>query len=375
MDMLKWVIDTYEKELTKFFEGEKNLTVSFFADSDELVDEIIKEEKNCINYFQFNIKILQDYSIKEEENNSISDINYCTVDNYKFIKIVTPFTMERAYDFLIGKSSEMEEILRILKIRESKKNFNYNNNFPIIGFNFDEIESETIKFLMNEDFRKYCSSKYIKLKRGIILQGGPGTGKTMTLQWLRNKAGENGISYRQFKDVKEFLEDVDDYYSKGKKIFVFEDFDAALMERENTGKTPNQILGKVLNTLEGVEEINDVVSIFTTNNINVFDSAFIRPGRIDKVINYDLPTKKEYLEFFEAYIPDEKEYFVRMVEHLEFLNTDVSYAILKGICDDINIYKFSGKELTIEKIINIIKEKVTGANKNKEVKKITDFTL
>lgn len=375
MDALKFVMETYGKEIDKYFDREKKLTVSFFADSDSLVDTIVKEERNVLRYEQFEVRILQDYSIKEKEAESISDFNYCTIGELKFIKVVTPFTHERAYDFLIGRTCDMELILKTLKDRESKKNFKYNSDFPVIGFDFGEIEEETIKFLMNEDFREYCKTKYIKLKRGIILQGRPGTGKTLTLQWIRNQAEQNGITYRQFKDVKEFVEDIDEYYSPGKKIFVFEDFDAALMEREATGNTPNQILGKLLNTLEGVEEINDVVSIFTTNNIEVFDSAFVRPGRIDKVFSFDLPTKTEYLEFFEAYIPEEKEYFTEMVEHINYLNTNISYAILKGICDDVNIFKFSGKSLTKEVLNDIIKRKVEGANKSKEVKSVNDFTL
>ena len=69
------------------------------------------------------------------------------------------------------------------------------------------------------------------------------------------------------------------------------------------------------------------------------------------------------------------EYFTDMIEHLNYLSTDVSYATLKGICDDINIYKFSGKDLTIKVLIDIIKEKVTGANKNLEVKNTSEFTL
>jgi len=198
---------------------------------------------------------------------------------------------------------------------------------------------------------------------------------TLTLQWLRNQAEKNGITYRQFKDVKQFMEDVDEYYTAGKKIFVFEDFDAALMERKETNNTPNQILGKVLNTLEGIEEINDVVSIFTTNNINVFDSAFIRPGRIDRVFDFKLPNKKDYLEFFKAYIPEEEKFFIEMADHLEYLSANISYAILKGICDDINIYKFSGESLTKKVLNDIIKRKIDGANKNKEVKIVSDFTL
>jgi SpoVK/Ycf46/Vps4 family AAA+-type ATPase len=374
MDILKWAMDNYQTQIYNYLDSD-NLTISFFSDCDELVDSIVQEEENVLRYGMFEMKFIQDYSIKDKDSSPITDLNYCTVEGFKFIKIVTPFTMERAYDFIIGRSDQMEDILSILKDREIKKNFKYNSNFPIIGFDFQEIEDETIKFLMNDEFRVYCKEKHIKLKRGIILQGRPGTGKTLTLQYLRNQAEKNGISYRQFKDVKEFLEDVDDYYSNGKKIFVFEDFDAALMERKETGNTPNQILGKVLNTLEGVEEINDVVSIFTTNNIDVFDSAFIRPGRIDKVFTYNLPTKEEYLAFFQAYIPEEVKFFPGMVEHLNYLNTDISYAILKGICDDVNIFKFSREDLTIEVLSDIIKQKVVGANKNNTVKKSTDFTL
>jgi len=177
MDMLKWVMDTYEKEITKFFGNDKKLTISFFADSDELVDTIKKEERNILNYGPFEVRFLQDYSIKEKGNGSISDLNYCTIDDYKFIKVVTPFTMERAYDFLIGRTEQMEDILSILKDREDKKNFKFNSDFPIIGFDFEEIENETIKFLMNEEFRDYCKIHHIKLKRGLIFEGRPGTGK------------------------------------------------------------------------------------------------------------------------------------------------------------------------------------------------------
>jgi SpoVK/Ycf46/Vps4 family AAA+-type ATPase len=379
-DILDFVIDTYGNKIKKYLEledgyGEHDITISFFADSEDLVDSIISEKENMLTYSDFAVKIIQDYSINEKDGEPLSDLSYCKVNEYKFVKVVTPFTKERAYDFLIGKTEDMPKILRILKERETKKNFRYNDKAPVIGFDFKEIESETIKFLMNEDFREYCASKFIKLKRGIILEGKPGTGKTLTLQWLRNQAEKNKISYRQFKTVKEFMESIDEYYGEGKKIFVFEDFDAALMERKETGEAPNQILASVLNTLEGVEEINDVVSIFTTNNIDVFDKAFIRPGRIDRVFRYNLPSKEEFLSFFKAYIPEEKEYFDVMVEHLSFLSADVSYAILKGICDDINIFKFSGKSLTEKELFDIIKQKVTGANKDKTVTNTSKYVL
>ena len=178
-DILDFVIDTYGKKISNYLELnriDKEITISFFADSEELVDSIESEKENLLSYNSkfdagaFKVKIIQDYSIKEEDSNPISDLSYCVIDNFKFIKIVTPFTKERAYDFLIGRTDQMPKILRILKERETNKNFKFNDSVPIIGFDFEEIENETIKFLMNEEFREYCSSKFIKLKRGIYNQ-------------------------------------------------------------------------------------------------------------------------------------------------------------------------------------------------------------
>ena len=152
--------------------------------------------QNLIRYEGFDVKFVQDYSIKEKDGDPITDLSYCEVEGKKFVKVVTPFTKERAYDFIIGRSDEMFEIVRVLKERESNKHFKYNEGVPVIGRDFGPIEEETIKFLMNEEFRTYCKERYIKLKRGIVLAGKPGTGKTMTLQYLRHQAEQNKIKYR-----------------------------------------------------------------------------------------------------------------------------------------------------------------------------------
>ena len=375
-DVLDFVVKTYKDEIKEIF-GEADLTISFFSGNHELVDEIKPLGVNKVINDEFKFRFIQDYTISASgEKEPITDFSICKLEGYRFIKVVTPFTMERAYDFIIGKTTEMIEILQILKEREIKKNFKFDSETPIIGHDFfSEIEEDTIKFLMNEEFRDYCKKHHIKLKRGIVLEGKPGTGKTMTLRWLRNIAETNNILYRQFKSIKEFMDSTDEYYQKQKKIFVFEDFDAALADRDKGDTTPNQILSTVLNTLEGVEDIDDVVSIFTTNHIEVFDSAFLRPGRIDKVFKYKLPQHDEFLAFFEAYIPEEKIYHLYIAERLAHLVADISYATLKGICDDINIWKFSNENIQEKDVNNIIEQKLQGANKDKKIQEIDKYVL
>ena len=242
---------------------------------------------------------------------------------------------------------------------------------------------------MNEEFRKFCIEHRIPLKRGIILEGKPGTGKTLSLRWLKEQALKNKIEFNSFKSPKEFIEEKDRYFSSDKKIFIFEDFDAMLLDRKKTGDTPNSILQTLLNTLEGVDEIKDVVSIFTTNHIDNFDSAFVRPGRIDKVINYSLPNEENRFNFLECYLTEFTAGIKKFIlEVLREKNADVSYAILKGICDDINIYKFNGafdfansldprerEKAFADKIQTIVVEKLKGSQKGKEVRDKKDYTL
>lgn len=130
------------------------------------------------------------------------------------------------------------------------------------------------------------------------------------------------------------------------------------MDRKETGETPNQLLAKILNTLDGIDKIEDVVSIFTTNKIKMFDDAFLRPGRIDKVITYRLPTKDDMLNFFKAYIPEEETHFNDMLHFIDTISGDVPFATLKGICDEINIWKFNEDDITFEIIEEIIKDKI-----------------
>lgn len=198
---------------------------------------------------------------------------------------------------------------------------------------------------------------------------------TLTVQWIKSKALEHKIDFHSFKNADDFIKNQDEYFDDEKKVFVFEDFDTLLRERKDTNNSPNQVLGMILNTLEGVNEINNVVSIFTTNEVKLFDSAFIRPGRIDKVYSYRLPEQKVYKDFFKAYIPEEQDFHEHIEEMLSVSNASISYAVLKGICDDINIFKFSESKLTKDNLDNIIKEKLSSANKQSSPKKNSDYIL
>ena len=356
-DEMDFIIENYGKQIEDFL-GTKDVAATFYTDSEYFVDKITPLENGALNYDGFNVSYYQDYSFDEK---IIKDFNYCEVDGLKFLKIVTPFTRPESYDFIVARANDLESIVQTLKKREAESKES-DIDFPIIGLDFTDLKKNTTDFLLNEEFRAYCRKKNIKLKRGIVLEGKPGTGKTLSIQWLKHEASKNNIKVTNFKNIDEFLKGESEYYSDSKNIFVFEDFDAALMDRKETGETPNQVLAMVLNTLDGIDKIEDVVSIFTTNKINMFDDAFLRPGRIDKVITYYLPDKGQMREFFKAYIPEEEKHFDEMIHLIDTLDGDIPYATLKGICDEINIWKFSEDNIDFPTIENIIKDKIRRKN-------------
>lgn len=388
-DELQFILENYRANIEhwldiKFaWEGHNKISASFFADSEEYADELTRVQTPTLHYkvekspmAEYDVPVLfyQDYSIGEK---TLTDLSYCRIGKYKFLKIITPFTRDRSYDIIIAKYDEMESILKELTAKQEASNFKV-DDYPVVGIDFGMLKANTVDFLLNGEFREFCKKHRIPLKRGVVLEGKPGTGKTMSLRWLKNQALKNDIHFHSFTSVKEFLDDRDEYFENNKKIFVFEDFDTALLDREKTGNTPNDVLGQVLNTLEGINQIQDTVSVFTTNKIGVFDSAFIRPGRIDKVITYSLPNRDNIIDFIDIYLADlDLESKNLLVGKLVDKNIDISYAVLKGICDDINIFVFNKgfEELNGDVIANIAKEKVEGANRQTKVSDSSDMIL
>lgn len=371
---IELVLDYYGEKLERDLKT-KEFALGFFPNSENFCDRISAEE-NTLSSNGRTLSFLQDFSYGNKI--MLSDYNICYVDDLIFIKIITPFLLDRSYDFIVAEKSKFKEVISKLKQKQSQREKNNKIKSPLIGIDFDNLKKETIDFLLDEELRKFCNSKFIKLKRGIVFEGPPGQGKSTALTWLKVQAKLNNIDFQSFSDPKNFLENRDRFFNGSKMIFAFEDFDAFLRDRNDTDNSPNSILSIILNTLDGIDEIENVVTIFTTNRINTFDSAFIRPGRIDKVIKFDLPKDENIFQFFEAYLPEysTKEYSI-IFENLKGHNTNISYALLKGICDDINIAVFNNerKNISIENIIKILEEKIKSANKNEAAKRLESFIL
>ncbi len=159
------------------------------------------------------------------------------------------------------------------------------------------IWANTIGFLNNRDKLKEYG---VPCKRGVLLVGEPGTGKTLACKALLAKA--EGITCvlasvdvmdnpRYLQELFEFARDL------SPSIVFIEDIDLIAQEREVFGYSRGSALLTLLSVLDGVEEKDGIVTIASTNCKDTLDKAISkRPSRFDRIIYFLKPALKQRTE-------------------------------------------------------------------------------
>jgi transitional endoplasmic reticulum ATPase len=136
--------------------------------------------------------------------------------------------------------------------------------------------------------------------KGVLLYGPPGTGKTLLAKAVANEAQSNFISVKGpellNKYVGESEKGVREVFSKAREnaptVVFFDEIDAIATERgRNTGDSgvSERVVSQLLTELDGLEALEDVVVIATTNRPDLIDNALLRPGRLDRHVHVPVP--------------------------------------------------------------------------------------
>ena len=144
-----------------------------------------------------------------------------------------------------------------------------------------EVQASLFTPIMHTDAVRRAG---VPLRRGVLLAGPFGVGKTLTANIVAKLCKDHGWTYIYIDDVRG-LEGALLYARQYQPCVVFaEDVDRAVSERGG-GNAEN-----ILNTIDGVESKGvDVVTILTTNYPENIEAAMLRPGRLDSVINVTAP--------------------------------------------------------------------------------------
>ncbi|NHN47141.1 CDC48 family AAA ATPase [Halostella sp. JP-L12] len=151
--------------------------------------------------------------------------------------------------------------------------------------------------------------------KGVLLYGPPGTGKTLLAKAVASQSESNFISVKGSelfdKYVGESEKGVREVFSKAREnspsVVFFDEIDAVAAERGSgvgDSDVGERVVSQLLTELDGLEELENVVVIATTNRPDLIDDALLRPGRLDRHVEVDLPDEDARREIFGIHTED-----------------------------------------------------------------------
>lgn len=210
------------------------------------------------------------------------------------------------------------------------------------GFSF--IENRGMEEIVLNENEQLVLDNYIikplvsgrKEKRGILFAGPYGTGKTETALKIGRLANKEGQTFMYCKDrnVAQVLEIAKHYQPS---VVFIEDID----EMTAGGRTAE--INDLLNTIDGIQTKGQALTIImTTNHKEKINEAFRRPGRIDVVLNFDLPNKDTVAKMYKRFFPTGAKLDFKA---LAKMTPEVQGAVIKEIANRAMLSVGEGEEL------------------------------
>lgn len=179
--------------------------------------------------------------------------------------------------------------------------------------------------------------------KGILLYGPPGTGKTLIAKAIAKMTESNFISVKGpellSKWVGESEKGVREIFRKARQaapcIIFFDEIDSLIPTRSgmDSSHVSENVVSQILTEIDGLEELNDVLVIGATNRLDMVDSALLRPGRFDRIIEVPKPDVKGRRHIFEIHTKKKPlEANVDLAKIVEMTN-GYSGAEIAAVCD------------------------------------------
>merc|ERR1711915_344825 len=218
---------------------------------------------------------------------------------------------------------------------------------------------------------EYYEEMGIKPPKGVILYGQPGTGKTLLAKAVANQTSATFLRVVGSELIQKYLGDgpklvrelfrVADDLSPS--IVFIDEIDAVGTKRYDSHsggeRKIQRTMLELLNQLDGFDARGDVKVILATNRIESLDPALLRPGRIDRKIEFPLPDIKTRRRIFQ--IHTSRMTLADDVNLEEFVMTkdEFSGADIKAICTEAGLLALRERRMKVTQIdFKKAKEKV-----------------
>ncbi len=139
------------------------------------------------------------------------------------------------------------------------------------------------------------------LKRGVLLHGAPGTGKTHTIRYLLGQLSGVTIVLLSGRALGMIAQACSVARTLQPSVVVVEDVDLIAEQREY-GEGEHPLLFQLLNEMDGLGEDLDITFLLTTNRADLLEPALAqRPGRVDHAALLPVPDAGARLQLLHLY--------------------------------------------------------------------------
>jgi len=223
--------------------------------------------------------------------------------------------------------------------------------------------------------------KFIELgidpPKGVLLYGPPGTGKTLTARAVANRTDACFIRVIGSELVQKYVGEgarmVRELFqmarSKKACIIFFDEVDAIGGARFDDGAgSDNEVqrtMLEIVNQLDGFENRGNIKVLMATNRPDTLDPALMRPGRIDRKIEFGLPDLEGRAHIFKIHARTMSMDKNIRFELLARLCPNATGADLRSVCTEAGMYAIRGRRKFISEkdLLDAIEKVIKGNSK------------
>ncbi|XKL63383.1 hypothetical protein PGB90_005747 [Kerria lacca] len=222
--------------------------------------------------------------------------------------------------------------------------------------------------------------------KGVLLYGPPGTGKTLLARAVAHHTECTFIRVSGSELVQKFIGEgsrmVRELFVMAREhapsIIFMDEIDSIGSSRieSSTGGGDSEVqrtMLELLNQLDGFEATKNIKVIMATNRIDILDPALLRPGRIDRKIEFPPPNEEARLDILK--IHSRKMNLTRGINlrKIAELMPGASGAEVKGVCTEAGMYALRERRVHVtqsdfEMAVSKIMQK--DSEKNMSIKKL-----
>ena len=145
----------------------------------------------------------------------------------------------------------------------------------------------------------------VRPPKGVLLYGPPGTGKTLTCRALANELGVSAFKMSSTELVGNVQGETEAnlrlLFSRAlahaPSLVLIDEFDVIATHRERLASQSDvRAASQLLTLMDGLEEVDGIVLVATTNRVQAIDPAFRRPGRFEEEIFVGPPSEESRAE-------------------------------------------------------------------------------